>query len=629
MDIPMTRLLYCATLAAIVLFVSACSKEPPAETRPAPAARVAEPAPPSQEAEADFSEIVASVTRRYFAMNPEMATYYGVPESLAGPGRDSQLGGLSPAAEAERRAIAAAIVAQLEAVDSAALNPREAIVHAVFLTQFRNASGPAWVVDYGAVLADYGNWFLPYPVSQLSGPQISIPSILEKQQRVASSADAAAYLARLAGYDDAIDQVIAKIEADRRLGVVPPDFIIDKAVAVIEARSLATPADHSLVSSFRKRLDEASVADRDAHVAKAATLIETGVYPANKRLVAALQDLRNDAGSEAGVWRLPNGESFYRAMITHMTDTTMDPREIHEIGLAEVGRITTEMDTILRAEGYTDGTVGERMSALGEEERFVYPNTEEGKTRLIADLNAQMAEIEPMLPDWFGILPKAKVVVQRVPVYAEQSATGGFYDAPAMDGSRPGTYWINLRDTAIWPSYSLKTLTYHEANPGHHLQTVIGMEQQSPILQTVLYSNAFGEGWGLYAEALAKEMGLYDDDPFSDLGRLQDELHRAIRLVVDTGMHALKWSRDEAIRYMVETEGAHPSEAEAEIDRYIVWPGQALGYKIGMLQIQALRAQAQAAMGERFDIRRFHDEVLRNDAVPLDVLEAKIERWIN
>ncbi len=626
----MNRFFQLTASILIGLFATGCSKAPadgPARSPGASAVSGAEAAA-SEDVADNFEDVVASVTRRYFAMNPEMATYYGVPESVAGPGRESQLSGFSPAAEAERREIAAAIVAQLEAVDSAALDPREAIAHAVLLTQFRNASGPAQVVDYGAVFADYGNWFLPYPVSQLSGPQIAIPGILEKQQRVASSADADAYLSRLAGYDDAIDQVIAKIDADRKLGVVPPAFIIDKAVAVIEARSLAAPSDHSLVTSFRKRLDEAGVADRDAHVAMAARLIDTEVYPANKRLVAALKDLRKDAGSEAGVWRLPNGEPFYRAMIRQMTDTTLDPREIHEIGLSEVQRITSEMDSILRAEGYTDGTVGARMTALGEEARFVYPNTEEGKTQLIADLNAQMAEIEPLLPQWFGLLPKAKVVVKRVPVYAEQSATGGFYDAPAMDGSRPGTYWINLRDTAIWPSYTLKTLTYHEANPGHHLQTVIGMEQESPILQTVLYSNAFGEGWGLYAEALAKEMGLYDDDPYGDLGRLQDELHRAIRLVVDTGMHSLKWSREEAIRYMVETEGAHPSEAEAEIDRYIVWPGQALGYKIGMLRIQGLRAEAEAAMGERFDIRRFHDEVLRNDAVPLDVLSANIERWM-
>lgn len=616
--------------ATLVFLAAGCSKAPP--EHPAaekPSSVSASQMPASETAASGFEDVVASVTRRYFAINPEMATYYAVPEEIAGPGRDSELGGLSPAAEVQRRKVAAEIVDHLEAVDTTTLDTREAIIHSMLLTQFRNASAPGRIVDYGAVFADYGNWFLPYPVTQLSGPQISIPGLLEKQQRVASAADADAYLARLSGYARAIDEVIEKIAADRKLGVVPPDFIIDKAIAVIKARSVAAPTEHSLVTSFRTRLEDAGVDDRDERVAEAARLVAESVYPANLRLVAALTDLRSDAGSEAGVWQLPDGAAFYRAMITHMTDTKLDPQEIHDIGLAEVARILAAMDAILRAEGYTEGSVGERMTALGEEERFVYPNTEDGKTQLIADLNAQMAEIEPMLPDWFGLLPKAKVVVKRVPVYAEKSATGGFYDAPALDGSRPGTYWINLRDTAIWPSFSLKTLTYHEASPGHHLQTVIGMEQESPILQSVLYSNAFGEGWGLYAEALAKEMGLYDDDPYGDLGRLQDELHRAIRLVVDTGMHALKWSREEAIRYMVETEGAHPSEAEAEIDRYIVWPGQALGYKIGMLRIQALRAEAEAAMGERFDIREFHDEVLRNDAVPLDVLEAKIERWIN
>jgi uncharacterized protein (DUF885 family) len=397
---------------------------------------------------------------------------------------------------------------------------------------------------------------------------------------------------------------------------------------VIEGRSGTAPEEHALVTSFRTRLEDAGLGDVDERVAAAKAMVADVVYPANERLIAALRELRADADAEAGVWRLPEGEAFYRAMITHMTDTRLAPQEIHDIGLAEVARITAEMDAILRAESYTEGSVGERMTALGEEERFLYADDDEGKAALIADLNRQMAEIEPLLPQWFGILPRQKVVVKRVPVYAEKSATGGFYDAPAVDGSRPGTYWINLRNTAIWPSFSLKTLTYHEANPGHHLQTAIGLEQQSPILQTVLYSNAFGEGWGLYAEALAEEMGLYRNDPYGDLGRLQDELHRAIRLVVDSGMHALRWSREQAIRYMVETEGAHPDEAEAEIDRYAVWPGQALGYKIGMLRIQELRATAEAALGERFDIRAFHDEVLKDDAVPLDVLSAKIERWI-
>ena len=357
-------------------------------------------------------------------------------------------------------------------------------------------------------------------------------------------------------------------------------------------------------------------------------LVRDVVYPANARLAARLESLRPEAVSDAGIWRLPDGEALYRAMILHMTDTTLEPLEIHELGLAEVDRITGEMDALLGAEGYTEGSVGERMAALGEEERFLYPNDASGKEQLIADLNAQLEEIAPLLRDWFQTVPKQEVVVKAVPPQAEESSSGGYYDAPAADGSRPGTYWINLRDTAIWPAFSLKTLTYHEANPGLHFQTAVGMGLDTPILQTVLFSNGFGEGWALYAEALAKEMGLYESDPYGDLGRLQDELHRAIRLVVDTGMHALQWTREEAIRYMIETEGAHPTEAEAEVDRYVVWPGQALGYKIGMLEIQRLRDRAAGELGEWFDIRRFHDELLKDGGVPLQVLEDKVERWI-
>jgi hypothetical protein len=218
--------------------------------------------------------------------------------------------------------------------------------------------------------------------------------------------------------------------------------------------------------------------------------------------------------------------------------------------------------------------------------------------------------------------------VQAVPEQAESSSSGGFYDSPALDGSRPGTYWINLRDTAVLPSFKLKTLTYHEANPGHHLQTAFGMGVDTPVIAAALYSNAFGEGWGLYAEALAKEMGLYAKDPYGDLGRLQDELWRAVRLVVDTGMHSLRWSRAQAIDYAITTAGVHPLEATAEVERYAVWPGQALGYKIGMLEIQRLRRVAQEALGDRFDIRAFHVEVLQDGAVPLQVLETKVQRWI-
>ena len=584
------------------------------------------PEPAPEATTGSFSEIERTVTHEYFSLVPQMVTYYGVPDEIAGAGLTSRLDQLGPEDEAAKRKAFWGIIDRLAAVDTAALTRRDAVVHDVLLTQFRSSMAPAEVVDYGAVFADYGVWFLPYPVTQLSGPQVSVPDLLEKQHTVASVDDAHAYLERLTAYGTAIDQVIAKIDHDRGLGVVPPDFVVEKAVAGLASRSAGEPEENSLVTSFASKVAEAGL--DEALVPEAARRVREVVYPANARLAATLEALRTEAGSDAGIWRLPQGEALYRAMITHMTDTTLEPQAIHDLGLAEVERITGEMDAILRAEGYTEGSVGERMAALGEEERFIYPNTEEGKARLVAGLNAQMQEIAPLLPDWFGTLPEQEVVVRRVPLHAEGSSTGGFYDAPALDGSRPGTYWINLADTAVWPSFSLKTLTYHEANPGHHLQTAVGMSQDAPILQSVLYSNAFGEGWGLYSEALAKEMGLYDDDPYGDLGRLQDELHRAIRLVVDTGMHALRWSREQAIDYMVSVEGAHPAEAESEIDRYAVWPGQALGYKIGMLKIQELRANAERDLGEPFDVREFHDELLRDGGVPLQVLEKKVAGWV-
>jgi uncharacterized protein (DUF885 family) len=265
---------------------------------------------------------------------------------------------------------------------------------------------------------------------------------------------------------------------------------------------------------------------------------------------------------------------------------------------------------------------------LLQDPKYLYPNTAEGKAQLLAGLEADLALADAKLPEWFGKLPDQEVVIRAVPASRENSTSGAFYDAPSMDGTRPGTFWISLADTATLPSYSLQTLTYHEANPGHHLQTILGLDDSLPILSTVFYSNAAGEGWGLYAEYLASEMGLYENDPVDDLGRLQQELHRAVRLVVDTGMHAMGWSREQAIEYSVATEGIHVDEATQEVERYAVWPGQALGYKLGMLKILELRERAREQLGEQFDIRAFHDQVLENGALPLNVLEAKIDKWI-
>jgi uncharacterized protein (DUF885 family) len=362
---------------------------------------------------------------------------------------------------------------------------------------------------------------------------------------------------------------------------------------------------------------------------QAAALVEEQVYPATQRLIDALVAIRPQATHEAGVGRLPNGAAFYRAMITQMTDTTLPAGDIHAIGLVEVERIHAEMDLLLQSIGYTEGTVGARMNEMLQDPEYIYPNTPEGKAELMADLAADLALADAKLPEWFGKLPDQEIAIRAVPAHREKSTSGAFYDAPSMDGTRPGTFWISLADTASLPSYSLQTLTYHEANPGHHLQTMIGLDPSLPILSTVFYSNAAGEGWGLYAEYLAAEMGVYENDPVDDIGRLQQELHRAVRLVVDTGMHSMGWSREKAIEYSIATEGIHVDEATAEIERYAVWPGQALGYKLGMLKILELRTRAQEQLGDQFDIRTFHDQILEEGALPLNLMEAKINAWID
>jgi uncharacterized protein (DUF885 family) len=268
------------------------------------------------------------------------------------------------------------------------------------------------------------------------------------------------------------------------------------------------------------------------------------------------------------------------------------------------------------------------MLQLNVEERFVYANTAEGKAALIADASAQVDAIKALLPEWFATMPKYPVEVKPVPEYSQDSAPTGYYNPPAKDGSRPGVYWINVRDTAVHPRFALPTLSYHEAIPGHHLHFATAVGQDLPPLLPAIWSNAAGEGWALYAELLAAEMGMYDGDPYGDLGRLQAELHRAVRLVVDTGMHAKKWSREQAIEYMVDIEGVERGTAVSEVERYAVWPGQALGYKLGMLKILELRAEARRQLGDRFDIRAFNDTVLHVASTPLPFIEATVREWI-
>ena len=576
----------------------------------------------------DFDGQMLQISQDYFALRPEMATYYGVPDEKAGKGISSRLGRYSPAGEIERRAGLKAILDKLAGMDESALTESEKVSLALVETGIASAYRPATVVEYGSVLGEYGVWFTPYVVSHLTGPQIEIPAILEDKMAVRTRVDAMAYLTRLNTYAAVLDGAIEKMMFDSELGVVPPDFSIDRAIENLAAGIGVPAAENSLITRFSEKLADAGIERADEFVEQAVALVDEQVYPATRRLIDALEAIRPMAAHEAGVGRLPNGAAFYEAMITQMTDTTLPAEEIHAIGLIEVERIHSEMDSLLTSIGFTEGTVGARMSVMLQDPQYIYPNTPEGKAQLMAGLAADLALADEKLPDWFGKLPDQEVVIRAVPAHREKSTSGAFYDAPSMDGTRPGTYWISLADTAVLPSYSLQTLTYHEANPGHHLQTMLGLDDSLPILNTIFYSNAAGEGWGLYAEYLASEMGLYENDPVDDLGRLQQELHRAVRLVVDTGMHAMGWSREQAIEYSVATEGIHVDEATAEIERYAVWPGQALCYKLGMLKILELRKRAQEQLGDQFDIRTFHDQVLENGALPLNLLEARIDTWI-
>ena len=363
-------------------------------------------------------------------------------------------------------------------------------------------------------------------------------------------------------------------------------------------------------------------------LARAEEALGKSVVPAYQALAAYLESLRPKATRNDGVWALPDGDRFYQYAIESNTTTRMGADEIHALGLAEVARIGSEMDRILSDAGYAEGTRNERMQKLGASPAQRYPDTDAGRAQILADYEAIIKEISAGLDPWFGIKPKAGVVVVRVPTFAEKTAPGAYYNPPPLDGSKPGRFYANLGDVGETLKYGMRTLAYHEAVPGHHLQIAIAQQIEGlPFFRKLVPFTAYLEGWALYAEQLAWEAG-FEKNPLDNLGRLQSEMFRAVRLVVDTGLHSKRWTREQAIEYMVANTGMPESAVVVEIERYIVAPGQALAYKVGMLKILELRERAKKALGSRFDIREFHDEVLKSGAMPLSILERVIDAYI-
>ncbi|MNU89605.1 hypothetical protein D3C71_794500 [compost metagenome] len=466
----------------------------------------------------------------------------------------------------------------------------------------------------------------PYTVSQLGGAYSQVPDFLDSQHRIEAADDADAYLSRLSDFAKGLDDERARMQADFAAGAVPPDFVIDRTLIQMAAITGTAPADSVMSQSLARRTAEKNIPGDWA--ARAQAILTAEVYPAIQRQADALKTVRPGATHDGGVWRLPQGEDYYRFGLKYFTTSSMTPDEVHQMGLEQVAEISARADALLKAQGMTQGTVGERIGALGKDPRFVYPNTDEAKEELIKELNVQMVAMQARMPDYFGRLPTSPCDIKRVPKAIEAGAPGGYYQSPALDGSRPGAYYINLRDTAEWPKWTLPTLTYHEAVPGHHFQIALQQEQpDTPLLMKVMGFSAYSEGWGLYAEQLADEIGAYENDPFGQIGYLQSLMFRAARLVVDSGLHHKRWSREQGIRYMVDTLGDQESSIATEVERYCVWPGQASSYKVGHTTWVKLREDAKRRLGDRFDIKGFHDTGLNLGGVPLTVLERTMNAW--
>ncbi|MFN3515076.1 MAG: DUF885 domain-containing protein [Phenylobacterium sp.] len=549
--------------------------------------------------------------------SPEGVTRLGLDKGARAAAK-SQLDDASLAAVARDKAHNADQLRRLSAIERARLSPGETPNYdAVKFTLETNAEANARFA-YGGTGAGS-----PYVLSQLTGAYQDVPDFLGSQHGIETAADAEAYLTRLEAFATVMDQELERARHDVALGVIPPDFVVERSLT--QMRGLRTAPEASpLVASVVDRTREKGIAGDWR--GRAAAIYSEKVAPALGRQIAFMQGLQPRAVHEAGVWRLPDGEAYYQLSLRHYTTTRLTADEIHELGLDQARRLSERADVLLRGQGYTQGTVGERIAALFKDPKHHYPDTDEAKVQLIEDLNAIVRAIEPRLPEAFGALPKAPVEIRRVPKFIEAGAPGGYYNRPALDGSRPGIYWINLRDSAENPKWTLPTLTYHEAIPGHHLQRSLQQEADLPMLRRIAGFPAYSEGWALYSEELAKEMGVYENDPLGEIGMLQAALFRSARLVVDTGLHAKRWSREKAIETMVSIDGSPESAAATEIERYCVWPGQACSYMVGKLEWLRLREKAKAALGARFDLRRFHDATLLSGAMPLTVLEAVVDR---
>ncbi len=472
-----------------------------------------------------------------------------------------------------------------------------------------------------------------FPVNQMFGVQSDLPNFMVNIHQVSSNAEGEDYVARLNQFQDRLGQVLLGLQKREQLGILPPRFTVEKVLLQMQGFVSNGAKQNLLYTSLQEKLakipaEKLSPAQREALLQNTEKAIERSVIPGFQRLIAYYQSILPKVQSNDGVWRLPDGDAYYAYRVKHQTSTEMTPEQVHQIGLQEVARIRQEMEAILEQQGATGANLHERVKSLSQRPGQLYSNDEAGKKQMLADYQRIIDEINAGLTPIFNLRPSSSVVVKPVPSFAEKTAPGAYYEFPALDGSRPGTFFANTRNLSDLPKFGMRTLAYHEAIPGHHFQIALQMKMPGlPLFRRMGMFTAYAEGWALYAERLAWEAG-FQQQPLDNLGRLQAEMFRAVRLVVDTGMHYKRWSREQAIEYMVDNTGMAHAETTAEIERYLVNPGQALAYKVGMLKILQLREMAKKELGDKFDLRQFHDIVLQNGAMPMGILEIVVQDWL-
>jgi uncharacterized protein (DUF885 family) len=476
-------------------------------------------------------------------------------------------------------------------------------------------------LPYGDV--PVGGWRItPYVVIQNVGAYLDVPRFLDSDHRIENAADAEAYLARVQSCATQLDGELGRMQAARAAGLVPPAFLIDKAIAQMTLSAKSAREGGTLVESIERRTK--NIPGTWAERARAIAAKE--IAPALDRQLAELQTQRAAASNDAGMWARPGGDEYYRWALKASTTTTLTPDEIHELGRSEVQRLHAEMDGILKMVGHSQGSVGERMKALAKDTRYQFSAGDKGRAEILAFIQNRLDWIRSQMPRAFNTVVNPNMEVKRLPPEEEPGAPGAYGGAGSVDGTIPGRYWINLRTTELHSKYSLADLTFHEAIPGHIWQGEY--THRMPLIRQQLAFNVYSEGWGLYAEQLADELGAYEGDPVGRLGYLQSIAFRACRLVVDTGIHAKRWTREQGVQFFVDVNGSNPLEVASEVDRYCSWPGQACGYKVGHSEINRLRDQSMKTLGAKFDLKAFNDTVVLGGNVPLDVLTKNVDEYV-